>query len=61
MKLNTYKYENNGVIATIKNEKNYWSLSIKSNDRIILIPHSFQIWNTKRAAKEYAINILSNY
>ena len=59
MKLITYKYENNGVTATIANKKDYWLLEVNSNDRVIIIAK--EIWNTKREAKKYAMAILSNY
>jgi hypothetical protein len=59
MKLNTYKYEYNGVTATITNKKRYWLLEVSSKGRIIVIAKD--VWNTKRAAKEYAMNILNQY
>lgn len=59
MKLYTYKYENNGVTATITNKKRYWLLEITSEERIIIIAK--HIWNTKRGAKECAMNILYQY
>lgn len=58
MTLNTYTYENKGVKATITNKKRYWLLKITNEERIIII--SNEIWNTKREAKKYALNILSN-
>jgi hypothetical protein len=61
MKLNTYTYSNNGVTATIINRKQYWELQVKSSERIIIIDSNSIYWNTKKAAKNYAMVILSNY
>ena len=61
MKLNTYTYTKNGVTATIINRKQYWELKVKSENRIIIIHRDGIYWNTKRAAKNYAMTILSNY
>lgn len=61
MKLNTYTYTNNGVTATITNRKQYWELEIKSAGRIIIIHDDNLHWNTKRAAKNCAMAILSQY
>ncbi len=60
-KLNSYKYENNGATAIIENKGRYWLLTITHESRIIVISKSSQIWNTLRGAKEYALNVLSNY
>ena len=60
-KLRTYKYENNGVTATIENRGTYWFLTITHSTRLIIIDESSRIWNTKRGAKKYALTVLSQY
>ena len=56
----SYTYENENAKATIKNEKRFWSLSVENkNGRIVILGRS--IFNTKRAAKQYALNVLSQY
>jgi len=60
-KLNIYKYENNGVTATIENKGQYWLLTITHPTRLIIIDKSSQIWNTKRGAKNYALTVLAQY
>jgi hypothetical protein len=55
----TYTYKNNKATATITKTKRYWLLEVNVDGRIVILYRD--IWFTKRAAKEYAMAVLSNY